>query len=95
MEKMPPRKKIHEALSAIADRRVLLGEGSALVESSGSGKQYTVTWTGDVFTSNDSATYWQLYPRLSDHCGLAALLQASPQERHRRVLFRDQLDGIE
>lgn len=62
MKKMPPREKIHEALSAIADNRVELGEGSALVESSGSGKQYTVTWTDNVFTSNDSATYWQLYP---------------------------------
>lgn len=62
MKKMPPREKIHEALSAIADNRVQLNEGNALVESSGSGKQYTVAWTGSVFTSNDSATYWQLYP---------------------------------
>lgn len=62
MQKMPPPEKIHEALSAIADNRVSVGENEAMVESSGGGKQYAVRWDGDVFSSNDNATYWQLYP---------------------------------
>ena len=61
MKKMPPIEKIHEALSAIADGRVTMGEDRATVRSSGSGKEYTVTWRDNVYTSSDNATYWQLY----------------------------------
>lgn len=60
--KMPPLEKIHEALSAVADNRVEMGEGEAFVISSGGGKRYTVRWEGKVFSANDNATYWQLYP---------------------------------
>lgn len=62
MKKMPPREKIHEALSAIADNRITMSEGKARVASSGSEKQYIVEWAENTFTSNDSATYWQQYP---------------------------------
>ncbi len=63
MGKMPPKEKIAEALSAIADGRIAMRENEASVASSGGGKHYTVKWTDeDVFSSNDSATYWQLYP---------------------------------
>lgn len=61
MDKLPPLEKIYEAYSAIADGRVELRGDDALVDSSGSEKQYTVTWDGDVYSSSDSATYWQGY----------------------------------
>lgn len=62
MKKMPPPEKIHEALGAIADGRVRMEKNRALVDSSGGDRQYIVTWTDDAFSSNDSATYWRLYP---------------------------------
>lgn len=62
MTKLPPIEKIYEAYSAIADGRVELGEGEAQVASSDLSRQYTVTWNGDVYSSNDNATYWQGYP---------------------------------
>ncbi len=61
MTKMPPIEKVYEAYSAIADGRVVLGEGVAQVASSDHTKQYTVTWDGDAYSSNDNATYWQGY----------------------------------
>ena len=61
MMKLPPIEKIYEAYSAIADERVVPGEGEAQVDSSDHAKQYTVTWNGDVYSSNDNATYWQGY----------------------------------
>ena len=70
MKKMPPIQKIYEAWSAIGDGRVDISmestpaEGSAQVRSSDGAKTYTVTWSDDatVYTSNDNATFWQLYP---------------------------------
>jgi hypothetical protein len=59
--KMPPIEKIHEAYSALADGRARMGEGSATVISSDGAKQYTVTWEGDTYSSNDNASYWQGY----------------------------------
>lgn len=61
MTKLPPIEKIYEAYSAIADGRVELGEGEAQVSSSDLTRHYTVTWDGDVYSSNDNATYWQSY----------------------------------
>ena len=61
MIKLPPMEKIYEAYSAIADDRIELGEGEAKVTSSDHAKQYTVAWDGDVYSSNDNATYWQGY----------------------------------
>lgn len=62
MKKMPPVEKVYEALGAIADGRVAMVEGGAEVVSSGGGKRYAVRWDGDVYSANDSATYWQMYP---------------------------------
>ena len=61
MNKLPPLEKIYEAYSAIADGRVALGESAARVRSSDCAKEYTVTWNGNIYTSTDSATYWQGY----------------------------------
>lgn len=63
MEKMPPIEKIHEAYSAIADGRVrITGGEEAHIRSSGGEKEYTVTWDGSAYSSDDSASYWQGYP---------------------------------
>jgi hypothetical protein len=62
--KNPPKAKIFEALSAIADGRVKLLEGqSAEVASSDRSKSYSVAWSEDLnaFTSNDNASHWQGY----------------------------------
>jgi hypothetical protein len=62
MEKMPPIEKIHEAYSAIADGCVrITGDTEAHIRSSGGEKEYTVTWDGSTYFSNDSASYWQGY----------------------------------
>ncbi|ULO04964.1 hypothetical protein H1230_17695 [Paenibacillus sp. 19GGS1-52] len=61
MNKLPPIEKIHEAYSAIADERILISEDSAKVASSNRAKEYTVTWKDGIYTSNDSASYWQGY----------------------------------
>lgn len=68
--KTTPVEKVPEAWTALADNRVMLEEGSnknsgkAIVESSDGAKSYAVTWReeGRIFTSTDSATYWQGYP---------------------------------
>jgi hypothetical protein len=62
--KNPPKAKIYEALSAIADGRVKLLEGqNAEVASSDRSKTYSVEWSEDLsaFKSNDNASYWQGY----------------------------------
>lgn len=61
MKKMPPIEKIPEAFSAIADGRVEMDaeKEMAHVYSSDRTKAYTVTWQGDVYTSNDNSSYWQ------------------------------------
>lgn len=61
MEKLPPLQKVYEAWSALADGRVETGDQEASVTSSNGAKRYTVTWDGDVYASNDSASYWQGY----------------------------------
>lgn len=61
MDRMPPIQKIHEAYSAVADQRVDMDDGQALVTSSNGKKTYTVTWEDNQYTSNDNATYWQKY----------------------------------
>ncbi|MCD9025570.1 hypothetical protein [Cohnella silvisoli] len=62
LTKMPPIEKIHEACSAIADGRVVIEGNSAKVFSSDHTKTYTVQWEDEVYSSNDSASYWQGYP---------------------------------
>ena len=63
MEKIGPIEKVYEAYSAIADERVKIEEDecSATVASSDRQKTYTVTWTENIYTSNDNASYWQGY----------------------------------
>jgi hypothetical protein len=58
---LPPIEKIYEAFSAIADDRVRMGDGFALVSSSDAAKEYKVKWNGEVYSSNDNASYWQGY----------------------------------
>ena len=62
--KMPPKAKIYEALSAVADKRVtIIGPTSAQVQSSSHDKIYNVEWSEDIreITSNDNASHWQGY----------------------------------
>ena len=59
--KLPPIEKIHEAYSAIADKRVVLKENEAEVSSSDLTKTYMVKWKDEVYSSNDNASYWQGY----------------------------------
>lgn len=61
MEKLPPLQKIYEAWSALADGRVEMDEDTAEVTSSNDTKHYTVSWSGDVYSSDDNASYWQSY----------------------------------
>lgn len=74
MKKMPPKEKIHEAISALADGRIEINGTCAYITSSDYCKKYTVVWNAEQssFTSNDSATYWQGYP---GYPVLAALMQ--------------------
>ena len=62
--KMPPKAKIYEALSAVADHRVsITGSTAAEVISSSRDKAYDVGWSEDLkeIASNDNASYWQGY----------------------------------
>jgi len=62
--KMPPKAKIYEAMSAVADGRVTItGPTKAQVTSSSHDKIYDVEWSEDAseITSNDNASYWQGY----------------------------------
>jgi hypothetical protein len=62
--KMPPRAKVFEAFTAVADGRVrIAGPGSAAVISSSGDKTYDVEWDEDgrTVTANDNASYWQGY----------------------------------
>lgn len=61
MDKMPHIEKIHEAYSAIADDRVVIGNDTAKVTSSNYAKEYTVTWKDGIYASNDNASYWGGY----------------------------------
>ncbi|MBN7773560.1 hypothetical protein [Clostridium aminobutyricum] len=61
LDKLPPIEKIYEAYSAIADNRIILHADHAAVLSSDRSKEYTVAWDGNLYTSDDNATYWQGY----------------------------------
>ncbi len=61
MNKMPLMEKIHEAYSAIADNRIVIGNDTAKVMSSNYAKEYTVTWKDGIYASNDNASYWGGY----------------------------------
>lgn len=61
--KVPPRMKVYEALGAIADGRIKLGNTGARVISSSGDKAYTVTFNDQTNTisSNDNGSVWQGY----------------------------------
>lgn len=61
--KTPPRAKVYEAMSAIADGRVDLGDTKAEVTSSSGDKKYLIEWSedGQSISSNDNASYYQGY----------------------------------
>ena len=61
MEKYPPIEKIYESYSAIADDRVTLKDDHGEVFSSDRTKCYTVSFDGNIYSSNDNSTYWQGY----------------------------------
>ena len=61
MKKLPPIEKVFEAWTAIADHRVDLQENHASVASSDGEKNYKVNFSGDQFSSDDNATFWQGY----------------------------------
>lgn len=61
MQKFPPKQKFLEAMTAIADHHVQMGDHQATVRSSNNAKLYTITWDKDTYHSNDNATYWQGY----------------------------------
>lgn len=62
MIKLPPIEKIPEAYTAIADERIVLNDGEALVKSSNYEKEYLIKWKDNLYYSNDNSTYWQNYP---------------------------------
>lgn len=62
MKKFPPVEKVYEAWTAVADNRVILHDDSATVKSSDGKKEYTVKFKGNLYASDDNATFWQGYP---------------------------------
>ena len=61
MKKLPPIEKVYEAWTALADHRVTMHDGTADVKSSDGEKSYIVRFSGDMYSSDDNATYWQGY----------------------------------
>lgn len=59
---MPPKEKVIEAWTALADGRVRIDGNEAVVKSSDDSKQYKVRFDGDLYASDDNATYWRGYP---------------------------------
>lgn len=62
MKKLGPIEKVYEAWTALADDRVKMEDGYADVSSSDGAKSYVVKFSGDQYSSDDNATYWQGYP---------------------------------
>ncbi|MCH5214266.1 MAG: hypothetical protein J1E97_03665 [Muribaculaceae bacterium] len=60
--KLQPKEKVYEAWTAIEDNRVSLHADYATVKSSDDSKEYIVRFDGDVYASDDNATYWRGYP---------------------------------
>lgn len=61
-KKMPPKEKVYEAWTAIADGRVVMHDDYATLTSSDGSKEYTIKWAGNVYASDDNASYWRGYP---------------------------------
>lgn len=62
MKKMPPKEKIFEAWTAVADGRIVMHDGYATMPSSDGSKEYTIHFSGDKYASDDNASYWRGYP---------------------------------
>lgn len=62
MKKLPPIEKVFEAWTALADNRVVMHAGYADISSSDGEKSYIVKFSGNQYSSDDNATYWQGYP---------------------------------
>lgn len=62
MKKLPPKEKVYEAFTALADDRVKMYADHAEVDSSDGNRHYTVNWKDNMYASSDPATYWQSYP---------------------------------
>ena len=61
-KKLPPEEKVYEAWTAIVDGRIVLHDDYATMTSSDGSKGYTIRWKGDIYASDDNATYWRGYP---------------------------------
>ncbi len=61
--KLPPKIKIYEALGAIGDGRIEMGNNSAKIFSSSGNKFYTVYYdpSAKAIRANDNGSYWQGY----------------------------------
>ena len=88
MEKLPPIEKIYEAYSAIADQIVALKDDHGEVFSSDRSKCYTISVSGNVYSSSDNATYWQGY---AGYPVIAVLMLQGklPLNRETADLFKD------
>ena len=62
VKRMPPIEKVYEAFSAIGDERIRFVDNAYMVFSSDESKYYTVKEDGNMYRSDDNATYWQGYP---------------------------------
>ncbi len=60
--KLPPKAKIYEAYTCIADNRIEMKENEATVTSSDNKKTYQIKWKDEDYSSTDNATFWQGYP---------------------------------
>ncbi len=107
---MPPKAKVYEALTAVADGRVrLTGAGEAEVTSSSGDRTYTVTWSADgvTYSANDNASYWRRYAGypiiavllltgvISYDPGVARLLAGIPWKRLNDEARRDYDRAVE
>jgi hypothetical protein len=108
--KLPPKAKIFEALSAVADGRVSqTGDNEAEVVSSSGTKTYSVSWSDDFssITSNDNASYWQGYlgypilaalmhlGKLAYDPGTAQLLAGIPWKQINKQFKNDYVKAVE
>ena len=60
---LPPIIKVYEALGAIADKRIEVKGGTAIVVSSSGDKRYEVRYDPEsrAISANDNGSYWQGY----------------------------------
>lgn len=82
--KLPPKEKVLEAYSAIADKRLhMIDDHHATCTSSDGSKTYHIAWDRDTYASDDNATYWQGYP---GYPVLAVLLEQGRLTMHKDLI---------